>query len=76
MPGLDDNHMIIGVGLRIMGNFFRVIRIIIKRLIGKLLDDNWQFLIEKTTKQPHGFYILKKVKKGQSEFRTWAIKQI
>ena len=44
VPGLDDNHMVIGVGLRIMGNFFRIIRIIIKRVIGKLLDDKRQFL--------------------------------
>ena len=23
VPGLDDYHMVIGVGLRIMGNFFK-----------------------------------------------------
>ena len=39
VPGLDDNHMVIGVGLRRMGNCFRIIRIIVKRVIGKLLDD-------------------------------------
>ena len=44
VPGLDDNHMAIGVGLRIMGNFFRIIRIIIKRVIGELLDDKRRFL--------------------------------
>ena len=44
VPGLDDNHMVIGVGLRIMGNFFRIIRIIIKRVIGELLDDKRRFL--------------------------------
>ena len=46
LSGLDVNHIVkvIGVGLRIMGNFFRIIRIILKRVIGELLDDKRRFL--------------------------------
>ena len=31
VSGLDDKHMVIGVGLRTKGNFFRIISIIIKK---------------------------------------------
>ena len=62
VPGLDDNHMVIGVGLRIMGNFLRIIRIIIKRVIGELLDDKWRFL--RSMKRTHVFILLSKKKDG------------
>ena len=52
MPGLDDIHMVIGVGLRIMGNVFRIITVIIKRVIGELLDDKRRFLCQNTDFKP------------------------
>ena len=55
VPGLDDYHMIIGVGLRIMGNCFRIIRIIIKRVVGELLDDKRRFLNEANRGKPRHF---------------------
>ena len=39
VPWLNENDIVIGVRMRIIGNLFRTIRIIIKRVIGELLND-------------------------------------